>query len=807
MLLWQLEKQERIPVDLGAEEASAWEGDLEARHRALVESRRNRELRPLLRIGRAVLRRGTGARARERAMREAIDGAVGRCIDEVEELLKRGEFDLADRLVLAQRVLHPGRIDLLVLHAEVAMSARDWERATDRWRRLIEGFGDGAPEEAQARLSAALRSNGALEEAIRVVDRARPARTASGRIALSFEEAANLMARGDFEASAAQWRQLLEDPDLPPELVPIVREALTSSQRASGRTPDGDLQPEGILARDLASPTPLTESAWSVEQSCDASPQPVLKVDIFVISQGDAVRLTRTRDALAAWDDSSIEMHVIPSASSVAGIDALRRELRGDLFMLIEEGSLVDRRALDAAREVFASDRRIAIVCADEDSIDEHGRTAWPLLRSRFDPDLLLSQPSLGHAVMFRSSAIDEARGLEELPVQPKGEKHRLLFWIWDLALRVMLASARTSTPHATVVIHVPLTLLHRPASAPTDWTIGPAWTGEAPAAAALVTARLREAGDDRSVEPASWGVPLRVRAARPVGPVRVSIIIPTRDRAELLERCLDGVLQRTSLRVDSGHFELDLEVVVVDNDSVDADAMSLLSRLSDSGKIRVVAGPGEFNFSRLINIGVEAASGEVLVLLNNDVVVQDDGWLIELVTQALRAEIGAVGALLEHWDGRVQHAGVLVGVNGTAEHAFREWSSTAAGYLGLLRSVRRVSAVTAACLAIRRDVFVEVGGLDELSLPVELNDVDLCLRVERLGLSVLWTPFARLSHLEGGTRGRGDRAVSVIDGLTLQRQEAQRSTFIERWRERLERDPHYSPRLSTSGATYMLKR
>jgi O-antigen biosynthesis protein len=185
---------------------------------------------------------------------------------------------------------------------------------------------------------------------------------------------------------------------------------------------------------------------------------------------------------------------------------------------------------------------------------------------------------------------------------------------------------------------------------------------------------------------------------------------------------------------------------------------------------------------------------------------VRHDGWLIELVTQALRPEVGAVGALLEHEDGRVQHAGVLVGVNGTAEHAFREWPSDAAGYLALLRSVRRVSAVTGACLALRREVYLQVGGLDESVFPVELNDVDLCLRIEQAGLSVLWTPFARLTHIEGGTRGRGDRIPSANDGGTLGRQEAQRSAFVERWRERLTRDPYYSPRLSTSGATYMLK-
>jgi GT2 family glycosyltransferase len=168
---------------------------------------------------------------------------------------------------------------------------------------------------------------------------------------------------------------------------------------------------------------------------------------------------------------------------------------------------------------------------------------------------------------------------------------------------------------------------------------------------------------------------------------------------------------------------------------------------------------------------------------------------------------VGAVGALLEHADGRVQHAGVLVGVNGTAEHAFREWPSAAAGYLALLRSTRQVSAVTAACLAMRREVYLRIGGLDERDLPVELNDVDLCLRTREQGLRVVWTPFARLAHHEGGTRGRGDRASAVVDGAAVRRREAQRSAFSARWGHRLDGDPFYSPRLAVSGATYLLRR
>jgi GT2 family glycosyltransferase len=199
------------------------------------------------------------------------------------------------------------------------------------------------------------------------------------------------------------------------------------------------------------------------------------------------------------------------------------------------------------------------------------------------------------------------------------------------------------------------------------------------------------------------------------------------------------------------------------------------------------------------VNLGVDAASGDVVILLNNDVVARSAGWVEELVGHARRPEVGAVGALLSYPDGAVQHAGVIVGFNGIAEHAFREWRSTADGYLGLLRSTRRVSAVTGACMAIRRGVLIEAGGLDEGSLPVELNDIDLCLRLDRTGLITIWTPHAHLVHLESASRGA---APSAARSRAV---EQQRSAFLGRWRTTIEDDAAYHPMLAREGIPYLL--
>lgn len=796
-------------MQLEAVELEAWAADVEARQ-ALVARRtrdRDRDRRPAARALHAVIRRVTGARARDRERAAFVEVASARIASDVGSMLEAGDVVAADRAVLDGRRRHPGRIELLVLHAEVAMAAGEWGRAIERWRRLMDLFGEGAPEEAGARLAAALRSSGDMTAALDVLEHAGQPRTVSGRIALVFERAATRMALGDLVSAERDWRSLLDDGDLPGTLRAVVREALTSTQRASGRTPDEDLRPERVLAddhRDYAGWLTARIDRPAVEVAATGS---LPSCAVIVLDMGDAVAVERTRAGALDGVDQGIAVHVV-DGTDVLAVEERRRASGADLVLLVEAGTLIERRALDEARRAFADDDDLSIVMADEDVIDAVGRRGEPQLRSAFDPELLVSHPALGHAVVLRSSAIDAVGGLRDLPGMPVDRSHALLFTLWDVALRITADPAREGAGRPSIGTHVADVLLHRPeASVPVDWVAGPSWSSEATAAVALVRGCIDPDGTEWIVEPAPWGVPLHVRPSAIPSGTTVTVVIPTRDRAELLAACVDGLLHRTSLGAGGETPSIDLEIVIVDNDTREPDALALLDRLRVDPRVQVIPGSGEFNFSRLVNAGIAAATGEVCILLNNDVVVLEHDWLVELVVHALRPEVGAVGALLEHSDGRVQHAGVLIGVNGSAEHAFREWPSRAAGYLALLRSTRQVSAVTAACLAMRREVYEQVGGLDESALPVELNDVDLCLRIGEAGLAILWTPFARLAHREGGTRGRGDRATADTDGSAVRRREDQRSAFVRRWRPRLEQDPFYSPRLSVSGATYLLRR
>jgi GT2 family glycosyltransferase len=236
--------------------------------------------------------------------------------------------------------------------------------------------------------------------------------------------------------------------------------------------------------------------------------------------------------------------------------------------------------------------------------------------------------------------------------------------------------------------------------------------------------------------------VPLRLEPMRPAG--RVSLIIPFRDRPELLRDCLRG------LRLGTYH---DYEVVLVDNGSSEPRLLRLLDRLEGRRRYRVVRRPGAFNFSLLCNAGARRARGNWLLFLNNDTCVLTPDWIEQMLCVAAQPGVGAVGATLLYPDGTLQHAGLFRRTDGVWDHLGRSLPGDASGERGELRQVRAVPAVSAACLLIRRDLFFELGGFDE-ARPVTHNDIDLCRRVRARGLLVAVTPHARLLHYESLSRG-----------------------------------------------------
>lgn len=266
--------------------------------------------------------------------------------------------------------------------------------------------------------------------------------------------------------------------------------------------------------------------------------------------------------------------------------------------------------------------------------------------------------------------------------------------------------------------------------------------------------------------------------AARAGG--RVSIIIPSKDRSELLAECVQSVF--SSMGAEA-------EVIVVDNGSVQAETWSLYERLARDSRFRLAKDPGPFNFARLCNLGASSARYPTLVFLNNDTVVLADDWLGVLDDLARRPDAGAVGARLLYPDRRVQHAGVVLGLWGCAGHMDAGAPEGDPGYLGRLVCTREVAAVTGACLAVERSKFDAVGGFNEVSLPVDLNDIDLCLRLASRGWKTLYTPAALLIHKESASRGRStDNAA---------RYPKETAYFQSAWGDVIHDDPFFNPALS----------
>jgi O-antigen biosynthesis protein len=248
-----------------------------------------------------------------------------------------------------------------------------------------------------------------------------------------------------------------------------------------------------------------------------------------------------------------------------------------------------------------------------------------------------------------------------------------------------------------------------------------------------------------------------------------VSVIIPTRDRVHLLRRCLAGLRERTAYP--------HLDVLVVDNGSADPETRAFLTTCG----ARVIRSDGPFNFSQLCNLGAAEGRGRHLLFLNNDTEPMSADWLTAMVELSEQPDVGAVGAKLHYFDGRIQHVGIAVGINGTAAQIFRGAAPDHPGYCGRAMTIHECAAVTGACFMTRRDVWETLAGFDE-AFPENFNDVDYCLRAARLGLRVVFTPFARLLHHEFATRHH-----------RLWLPEA--ALFRERWGGAV--DPYYSRNLS----------
>jgi O-antigen biosynthesis protein len=420
---------------------------------------------------------------------------------------------------------------------------------------------------------------------------------------------------------------------------------------------------------------------------------------------------------------------------------------------------------------------RYGLIYSDEDRIeeDEFGHLVHhtPFFKPAFDPDLLLAINYLCHLVVLRSDVIAAVGGLR--PGFEGAQDHDLL-----------LRAVSSLPPHN--VHHLSRVLYH--------WRVTPGSVSSTLELGEQIQQNILNAVQDhlRRLKLAAQAEPhndpvgsarqfaTRVRWGLPSPAPKASIIVATRDRLDLLRPCITSVVD--SMATYLGEYE----ILLVDNDSSDPGALEYLAALSAEPQIRLIRFRGAFNYSAINNVGAREASGDVLIFLNNDTIVLTRDWCSELVANAMREDVGAVGARLLFADGTIQHAGVLLGVEGVAGHECVGDVPEFGGYFGRTHLLRSTAAVTGACLATRRSLFLSLdGGFDELNLKIAFNDVDYCMRVRKAGYRIVYNPFAVLYHFESKSRGR-----ELTEAQQL-RHRAEAAAFYTRWTPAEIIDPYYN--------------
>lgn len=489
---------------------------------------------------------------------------------------------------------------------------------------------------------------------------------------------------------------------------------------------------------------------------------------------GDPGQDAATQDFLQALVDSDARVRMRPGdvAPCLSGGFAWACESTdADFVLRMGQHDLLRPWALHAIAQEMIGKPLADVIYSDYDHLDDSGNRFSPMFTPEWNPDLLLSQNYLKGMVVFRRDRVVALGGYRAEFVAAED---------FDLLLRLSRSQGAIDVRRiARILLSVrsPLGASQRE----TDDCL-------AESDAVTCKSEMRAIQDHVAAHGGTvsrlGNLPCyRVQYPLPSPAPWVTAIVPTRDRVALLRACLEGLLHRTNYP--------HLEVLVVDNGSVLPETLRYLNEIRADRRVRVIGFPGPFNYSAINNHAAAVARGSVLALVNNDIDVIHSDWLGEMVSHALRLGIGAVGAKLLYASGSIQHAGVILGIGGVAGHSHRFLPGDRPGYGFRAMSIQNVSAVTGACLVVRKSVYLEVGGLNEVDLAVAMNDVDFCLRLMEAGYRNLFTPFATLYHHESMSRGRDD---------TEQKQAVFRKEsgyMKQRWGNLLERDPAYNPNLT----------
>ena len=440
---------------------------------------------------------------------------------------------------------------------------------------------------------------------------------------------------------------------------------------------------------------------------------------------------------------------------------------------MVEAGDRLSLHATFSVADKALRHPEWRMVYSDEDRLTADGERHTPFFKTDFNLDMLRAAPfSLGGLFLLERSLFTELGGYRP---QAEGVES------WDLALR---ATERLDDKQ---VGHLADVLYHRHEAGGHCRREGEAvWT----AARDCLAGHLQRMGLPADIEDGMLPGSFRIRYHIQGAPL-VSVIVPTKNKVELLRNCLTSLIEGTQYS--------NCELLVVDNGSDDPETLDYLQALRDLGSnsLKVLSFPGPFNFSAMNNMAAREAKGEYLLLLNNDTQILHEDWLDEMLGYAQRDDVGAVGARLLYPDGTIQHAGAILGLGGMgSNHVFRQASTDDPGYFGRLMLPQDYSLVTAACLLTRKDHYEAVGGLDEEMFQVNFNDVDYCLKLRDKGLKVVWTPYATLRHEESVSQVAPD-VERIAREEKYKRLYREVEAVVNKWSHWFAQDPAYNRNMS----------
>jgi glycosyltransferase involved in cell wall biosynthesis/phage shock protein A len=526
--------------------------------------------------------------------------------------------------------------------------------------------------------------------------------------------------------------------------------------------------PEKWLVRAVESVRNQTYPRWELCLADDASSQPHVRplLEQFAAAEPRIKVTFRPQNG-----------HISAASNSALALAT------GDYVALLDHDDELHPAALYEVAVALNARPDADYLYTDEDKIDEDGRRFEPYFKPDWLPDLFSGQNYTSHLSTYRTILVREVGGFRR---GFEGSQD------WDLALRVI---ERTTSAR---IVHIPKVLYH--------WRAIPGSTAmelaeknyPVEAARRALSEHFSRLGETVDLVPVP-GDHWRVRRPVPAPAPLVSLVIPTRNHLKFLRRCVDSILDKTTYP--------NFEVLIVDNGSDDPDALAYLATLEGGTHpllrphhtARVLRYAAPFNFSAINNFAVRQAAGEIVGLLNNDLEVITPDWLDEMASQAVRPAIGCVGAMLYYPNDTIQHAGCVLGLGGVAGHAFRDFPRGTEGKFNRARLVQNYTAVTAACLLVRKAVYEAVGGLDERDLSVAFNDIDFCLKVHAAGYRNLWTPFAEFYHYESASRGSDDTPEKA------ERFRLEVETMLRRWGPAFQRDPAYNPNLTLEHTDFSL--